>query len=64
LTSFDCVSKYFEGTLKGSWGRVCPSIDLVCFGNIFLILMALITGNSSLEPLLEVLLAEIHIDLS
>ena len=29
-----------------------------------LILMAFITGNSSLEPLLEVLLAEIHIDLS
>jgi len=29
-----------------------------------LILMAFITGNSSLEPLLEVLLAEIHIHLS
>jgi len=29
-----------------------------------LILMAFITGNSSLEPLLEGLLAQIHIDLS
>ena len=29
-----------------------------------LILMAFITGNSSLEPLLEGLLAQIHIDMS
>ena len=29
----------------------------------FLILLAFITGNSSLEPLLEGLLAEIHIEL-
>jgi len=30
----------------------------------YLILMAFITGNSSLEPLLEGLVAQIHIDLS
>jgi len=30
----------------------------------YLILMAFITGNSSLEPLLEGLSAQIHIDLS
>jgi len=30
----------------------------------FLILLAFITGNSSLEPLLEGLLAQIHIDMS
>jgi len=29
-----------------------------------LILLALITGNSSFQPLLEGLLAQIHIDLS
>ena len=35
-----------------------------CVGYVILILLAFITGNSSLEPLLEGLLAQIHIDLS
>jgi len=32
--------------------------------NLLLILMDFITGNSSLEPLFEGLMAQIHIDLS
>jgi len=39
-------------------------IDMVVQQTRYLILMAFITGNSSLEPLLEGLLAQIHIDLS
>jgi len=35
-----------------------------CMGYVILILLAVIAGNSSLEPLLEGLLSQIHIFLS
>ena len=48
---------------------VCPFAGDGKLNNIhvdiaFLILLAFISGNSSLEPLLEGLFAQIHIDLS
>jgi len=45
----------------GDLGEYIISKSVVFFP---LILLAFITGNSSLEPLLEGLFAQIHIDLS
>ena len=45
------------------WGRRGGASLKTC-PLAYFILMAFITGNSSLEPLLEDLLAQIHIDLS
>ena len=57
--------------LKEKQRYVCPFFLLISgtrrctlVGGLILIFMAFITGNSSLEPLLEGLLAQIHIDLS
>ena len=49
---------------KGIWVYVCVYVYLSVSQSTHLILLAFVTGNSSLEPLLEGLFAQIHIDLS
>ena len=66
LTLSDIILKLFHVYILRSpeWALISLPTELANSQTSALILMAFITGNSSLEPLLKGLLAQIHIDLS
>jgi len=43
--------------------RMCSRVHVYAYAYVILILVAFITGNSSLEPLIEGLYAQIHVNL-